>query len=133
MKIPLTELGMDVEKKELKDCPFCGSNKVQLLNPILDRKYDCISCRGCGMDFNCNEILTSEIIEKWNTRTADNAKSVLVIDEEKAAIEMIPIRYNNQCPFALYSEGHLSKRKLIEIIAKHLSQNAKQFMKIIKL
>lgn len=82
-KIPLPQLGLECEKKELEDCPFCQSNKLEIHNAygmkmVLhnDEKSKC-PISGYGIN-----------LLKWNIRTSENSKSVLEIDEEKLAIEI---------------------------------------------
>lgn len=91
-KIPLPELGLDCEK--IKACPF--------------HTKDTIGCSYCNED------------NMYNTRTAENEKSVLVIDEEK--LEDVLLHWMSTTIYSMIGKG----------LAKHLSQNAKSFMRIEK-
>ena len=69
-----------MNKKELKDCPFCGSavDWCRDNHTVHDLGQDChyITCERCG-EFNLNLIdnfdfpeLYKSIADQWNTRTS---------------------------------------------------------------
>lgn len=121
MKIPLPELGLDCEKKELKDCPFCGheaNNFMASGAPVW-----CANSH-CGLN---NGVMTKEL---WNTRTAENAKSVLVIDENNFAQEISNVIFPNST--TLWKVLPEEAKRTFKDYAKHLSQNAASFMRIEK-
>lgn len=122
MKIRLVDLGLSCEKKEyspkeLAPCSICGHKEFHI------RPYkttvSCpvsIECRLCRFTV---EMQSWQALEKWwNTRTAENEKSVLLIDEEKLAI--------------LIGDSEYFDIGFTEKLAKELSQNAKSFMSIQK-
>lgn len=100
MKIPLVYLGLDCEKKPLIH-----------LNDITRGKIN-------------REVLIDLVYEGYNTRTAENENSVLVIDEAKQykAIQDGIIHFNKI--------GMHGEMELITCIMDSLSKNAKSFIKI---
>lgn len=125
MKIPLPELGLDCEKKELKDCPFCGYQPENDNRTTVHSETEKISvnfgffCRKCGVSKGCYPT-ERKAIDAWNTRTSENQKAVLVIDEEKIL-------------YMFYDRDAMGRKlweKRPEEIVEYLSQNAKQFIKI---
>ena len=62
--------------KELKPCPFCGSDEIN----YMERQYiECCSC-GCILpweqltDYNGNPAPEDYIVDRWNDRVWDVAK-----------------------------------------------------------
>lgn len=137
MKIPLPELGLDCEKKELKDCPFCGYQPENDNRTTVHSETEKISvnfgffCRKCGVSKGCYPT-ERKAIDAWNTRTSENQKAVLVIDEEKLRLELIPLIAQLVCEWEIrprFGEGS-DRSDLIIKFTKDLSQNAKSFIKI---
>lgn len=51
---------------ELKSCPFCGGEDLQVINVYGEDYYvDCLTCTACGPSGDTYE----EAIEAWNRRT----------------------------------------------------------------
>jgi len=65
---------------ELKDCPFCGSNNLQI--GTIDEETVCIECNGCnasgGYFYEPDSTSPEEATTAWNTRTDQAAIGELV-------------------------------------------------------
>lgn len=71
-------------------------------------------------------------IDGYNTRTLENAKSVLEIDEEKLAMEL-HAEERKEFGFGYQWENErIIRKNQYRNLAKHLSQKASFFMKITK-
>lgn len=112
MKIPLIDLGLSCEKKEVMEYP---------INDI---------------HFVIKHVGEIEQAIGYNTRTEENEKSVLVIDEDRIGFEI----YFYQCSLGIetakefWTASHYKsdlKYRAINI-AKYLSQNTKSFLSIQK-
>lgn len=125
------------EKKELNDCPFCGSKGIIKEYGLDGWRGRC--SKGCCTTGD-STMDKRQVIKSWNTRTAENEKSVLVIDEEKLAAYLFEENQNN-----LYGKDALTWEVALEYEkekdatchsfrekAKHLSQKVKSFMRIEK-
>lgn len=102
MKIPLTDLGLDCEKRKIPKYFKVGEEG----NINYDRGY--------------------------NEKSSENQKAVLVIDEEKLRLELIPLIAQLVCEWEIrprFGEGS-DRSDLIIKFTKDLSQNAKSFIKI---
>lgn len=55
---------------ELKPCPFCGSDDVDLVNASLDGDNWGVVCRDCDvwMDNRLEDMTKEQAIELWNRR-----------------------------------------------------------------
>lgn len=111
MKIPLVSLGLDCENK-----------KIDVVGD-----YD---------DYQDSMLHSGYKKEGYNTRTEENEKSVLVIDEDRIGFEI----YFYQCSLGIetakefWTASHYKsdlKYRAINI-AKYLSQNTKSFLSIQK-
>lgn len=110
MKIPLPELGLDCEKEFLR--PRMTIKCPEEINPKNWPTY------------------SHGYIQGINQRTAENEKSVLVIDEEKYAKELFEIcEYPNP---EKWEETEEWNREVWRKRASIISQNAKSFMRIEK-
>lgn len=120
-KIPISSLAVKCDEKELLDCPFCGSDVVEVTDDQLRTR-----CEHCGAMGPYFHLVGSKSLKlAWNTRTSENAKSVLVIDEENYAKLLFAYVYPKSDE-KLWE--HLEENFLKE--AKYLSKNASQFMRI---
>lgn len=76
LSTPLRSRSAPVEMtdKELKPCPFCGYENVEIVDngDELEEDY-LICCEGCGGAFMASNdampVSKEELIEKWNRRT----------------------------------------------------------------
>lgn len=133
MKIPLSELGLDCEKKELKDCPFCGSmvsfiGEARAFDNIFVGKIGQIICPNCFSRAHGDMRKKEECVKAWNTRTAENEKSVLVIEEDILARAIFLWAQNRKS--IEYTDVYSTNNSIS--LSEHLSQNAKSFMRIEK-
>jgi Lar family restriction alleviation protein len=54
--------------EDLKPCPFCGSNALELQNLVGDDDFF-VSCEDCGIQQIANHT-SDEAVQKWNRRAA---------------------------------------------------------------
>jgi Lar family restriction alleviation protein len=52
--------------EEIKNCPFCGSDRVAVVNSFV-RDSSFIECDGCGAE-GPGEPLGTKTFDKWNKR-----------------------------------------------------------------
>lgn len=62
---------------ELKPCPFCGSQEIQIFDNGKTTKCRCYICFGAGTDYDnkytsYGKSAADRAIEAWNARTSDN-------------------------------------------------------------
>lgn len=135
-KIPLPDLGLDCEKKELKDCPFCGGKPCNSANNyetpsgrdyIVKHFVECMNCEGRTKEYDTEK----QANQSWNTRTAENEKIVLFIDEEKLAIQ-ICLGENPNRDIKYWEKLPNITKTMFRQQANRQSQNAKSFMRIEK-
>lgn len=123
MKIPLVSLGLDCEKKELKKCVH---NWVWSNN---EGRHYCQKCQDWSyLANNTVSVSTDSLpVMGYNTRTAENEKSVLVIDSQN--LENLIRKFADK----LWENRHRNIHEIDqENLAKFLSQNAKSYVRIEK-
>ena len=58
---------------ELKPCPFCGNDDLEILlefNPMLKYEYFRVLCSCCGAS-SCGHLHKEIAIKRWNRRAED--------------------------------------------------------------
>ncbi|HGE6051127.1 TPA: Lar family restriction alleviation protein [Vibrio cholerae] len=89
---------------DLKPCPFCGGKVEfdQYVGYSLDSSFDAIVCE-CGVYMRQFKESDREMIEKWNTRTADQQLTTLR-QKNSELVELVEQSFIEGCKTG-YSNG----------------------------